>query len=95
MSGVEVPVWFKTGLSVAEAAAMSSQSEANIRRLVARGVLARAPHTDRVIIARAELDRWLLAGRPESAVHPASPGPAVVAVTAWAEQPLSMVGNRR
>jgi transposase len=63
----EVPVHLKAGLSVAEAAAMSGESESSIRRLVREGVLARAPYTGRVIIARAELDRWLMSGRVDPA----------------------------
>lgn len=96
MKPVEVPVWHKAGLNVAEAAAMSGESEASIRRLVRRGVLARAPETGRVLIHRSEIDRWLLSGRPEAAAE-TDPSQAVVAATAWAaQQPgLTLVARHR
>lgn len=94
---IEIPVHLKAGLSVPEAAAMSGESEASIRRLVRRGVLARAPHTGRVIIHRAELDRWLLSGRPAIEPQGAADGTdgAVISVTAWAAQSNTGAGNRR
>jgi|GEM_PF-4525940 len=44
---------------VADAAALTDVSEATIRRLVDQGTLARVPDTDRVLIAHAELERWV------------------------------------
>lgn len=43
-----------------EAAELTSCSESTIRSLVDQGVLARVPHTGRVLIARKELDRWVV-----------------------------------
>lgn len=84
MSAVDVPVWHKSSLSVAEAAAMSGESETSIRRLVRKGVLARVPSTGRLLIARAELDRWVQSTMP--AAPAIDPGPAVMAATEWAVQ---------
>lgn len=89
---LEIPVWHKSGLSVPEAAAMSGESESTIRRLVAKGEIARAPHKGRVIIARAELDRWLTSTMPAKPATDTSP--AVVAATEWAgHQGLTLVGR--
>lgn len=49
----------KLALSVPEAAQLVGLSERAVRRLVDGGILARVPDTDRVLIARAELDRWV------------------------------------
>lgn len=49
----------RLALTVPQTAALVGLSTASIRRLIADGVLARVAHTDRVLIARAELDRWL------------------------------------
>lgn len=89
---IDVPIWLKPGLSVAEASALTGESESSIRRMVRRGELARAPHKGRVIIARAEIDRWLTS---TMRVQPAvDTSPAVVAATAWAQQPgLTLVGR--
>jgi hypothetical protein len=59
-----VPVHLKAGLSVAEVTELVPLSDTAVRRLVESGVLARAPHTDRVVIARRELDRWLESTMP-------------------------------
>lgn len=58
-SVIAVPTHLKLALSIPEAAEMVSLSEASLRRLVNEGVLARVPHTERVLIARAELDRYV------------------------------------
>lgn len=54
-----VPVHLKLALSVGEAAAMIGLSQSSIRRLVADGHLRTVPFTDRVLIARAELERYV------------------------------------
>jgi excisionase family DNA binding protein len=53
-----MPVYRKVALDAAEAAVLTSVSESTIRRLIAEGLLARVPHTHRVLIARRELERW-------------------------------------
>jgi len=52
------PAHLKIAVGVVEAADLLDLSEASVRRLIAAGHLARVPHTDRVLIARAELDRF-------------------------------------
>lgn len=52
----------KLAYSVPEVAAMVGLSEPAVRRLVARGVLTRVPHTERLLIARVELERWVGSG---------------------------------
>lgn len=49
----------KLALSVPEAAELVSLSDSAVRRLIAEGTLARVPDTDRVLVARAELERWV------------------------------------
>ena len=49
----------KLAYSVPEVAVMVGLSAPAVRRLVARGVLARVPHTQRLLIARVELERWV------------------------------------
>lgn len=58
-----VPLHLKLALTVPEAAALVSLSDTALRRLIDQGVIAKVPHTDRVLIARAELDRWINSGR--------------------------------
>lgn len=59
MKRPEIPVHLKGALNVAEAAAYTSCGESTIRDLVTTQRLARVPYTDRVLIARRELDRWV------------------------------------
>lgn len=61
-----VPIHLRAALGVPEAAAMISVSEPTIRALVDKGVLARVPHVGRVLIARAELDRWVTSTMPRT-----------------------------
>ena len=49
----------KLALSAAEAGELVGVSEKTIRNLVRDGKLARVPDTDRLLIARAELERWV------------------------------------
>jgi len=50
----------KLALSAAEAGELvGGLSEKTIRNLVRDGKLARVPDTDRLLIARAELERWV------------------------------------
>ena len=49
----------KLALNAAEAAELVGVSEKTIRILVRDGKLARVPDTDRLLIARAELERWV------------------------------------
>lgn len=58
-----IPAHLKLALSVHEAAEMVSVSDSTIRRLIDDGHLAKVPFTDRVLIARAELERWVQSGR--------------------------------
>lgn len=55
----EIPTHLKLALTVPEAAAMIGLGNSSIRRLIEDGVLARVPHTNRVLIARAELERFV------------------------------------
>lgn len=59
MATSTVPVHLKAALSVSEVTELVGLSDKAIRRLVATGVLRRVPHTSRLLISRAELDRWL------------------------------------
>ena len=53
-----IPADRKIAVSVPEAAELLSLSAPSVRRLITSGVIARVPHTDRVLIARAELERF-------------------------------------
>lgn len=62
---MSVPTHLKIAVGPAEAGELvGGVSASTINRLIERGVLARVPHTDRVLIARSELDRWVASGRP-------------------------------
>lgn len=63
-----VPVHLKAALSVPEITEMVGLSAPAVYRLVERGVLARVPHTSRLLVARAELDRWVTSTMPRSSV---------------------------
>lgn len=52
------PLHLRIALTVPEAAELVGLSAPTIRRLIADKKLARVPDTDRVIIARLELERW-------------------------------------
>lgn len=54
-----IPIHLRLALTVPQSAAMVGISDTSIRRLIAQGVLATVPHTDRVLIARVELERWV------------------------------------
>jgi excisionase family DNA binding protein len=54
-----VPVESKLALSVSEVADICGISTSLVRKLVARGVLPRVPHTERVLIARTAVERWV------------------------------------
>ena len=54
-----LPVSQKLALSVSEVALVCGISTSLVRKLVAQGVLPRVPHTDRVLIARASVERWV------------------------------------
>lgn len=56
----------KLALSIPEAAELVGLSQRSIRRLIDSGVIARVPNTDRVLIARVELDRWLASSMGEA-----------------------------
>lgn len=58
----DVPLHLKIALSVPEAAALISCSDWTVREMIRKGVLARVPHTDKVLIARTELDRLVNSG---------------------------------
>lgn len=59
-----IPLQDRLAVSVPEAGELVGLSSPAVRRLVDQGVLARVPHTDRVLIARAELDRWVTSTMP-------------------------------
>jgi excisionase family DNA binding protein len=54
-----VPASQKLALSVSEVAEIVGISTSLVRRLVNDGVLPRVPHTDRVLIARTAVERWV------------------------------------
>lgn len=54
-----VPIEQRLALSIPQAGELVGLSARTVRRLVDSGVLARVPHTERVLIARAELERWV------------------------------------
>ena len=58
MSAVEVPLRDRIALNVDEAGALLGLSGSAVRRLIDDGVLGRVPHTNRVLVARVELDRF-------------------------------------
>jgi excisionase family DNA binding protein len=55
----QVPRHLKIALSVQDVAALCSISTPTVRRLVAEGVLPRVPHTERVLIPRSAVERWV------------------------------------
>lgn len=62
---MSTPAHLKLALNAADAGDLvGGISETSIRRLVEQGHLARVPHTDRLLIARIELERWVASGRP-------------------------------
>lgn len=58
----QVPLNERLALSPAEAGSLLGVSESLVRRLINDGVLARVPHTERVLIARTELERFVTSG---------------------------------
>jgi len=56
---IVVPTHLKLALSVREVADLCSILTPTVRRLVAEGVLPRVPHTERVLIARTAVERWV------------------------------------
>lgn len=63
---MSVPTHLKIAVSAREAGELLDMSEPAVRRLVAAGVLARIPHTGRLLIARTELERFAASGRVAS-----------------------------
>lgn len=67
MRAQSVPVHLKLALSLPEAGEMIGLSDTAVARLVEQGYLARVPHTHRVLIARAELERFVTSSmRPQA-----------------------------
>lgn len=60
------PPHLKLALSVTDAADLFSLSEASIRRAITDKTIARVPHTERVLIARIELERWAASSSTEA-----------------------------
>lgn len=58
----QVPFSERLAFSAAEAGSLIGASESLVRRLVAEGKLARVPHTERLLIPRAELERFVTSG---------------------------------
>lgn len=54
-----VPASEKLALSVPEVAQIVGISTSSVRRLIADGVLPRVPHTERVLVARTAVERWV------------------------------------
>jgi len=54
----KVPTHLKIAVSAADAGELLGMSGETVRRLVKKGVIARIPHLDRLLIARVELDRF-------------------------------------
>lgn len=54
-----VPVHLKVALSVREVALLTGTSEWTVRRLLDQGVLPRVPYTERTLIARIAVERWV------------------------------------
>ena len=67
-SAATVPVHLKAALSVPEITEMVGLSAPAVYRLVEQGVLARVPHTSRLLVARAEIDRWVTSTMPRQDV---------------------------
>jgi len=57
-----LPIDRKLALSAVEAGELVGLSETSIRRMVRSGFLKSLPGTDRLLIARVELDRWMRDG---------------------------------
>lgn len=53
------PLTDRLAYGVDELATLVGVSTSSIRRLIKSGVLAKVPYTDRVLISRTEVDRWL------------------------------------
>ena len=66
-----VPIHEKLALSVPEVAELVGLSDPTVRRLVKQGHLARVPHTERVLVARKEVERWVTSTMPRRAGRPA------------------------
>ena len=52
----------KLALSVQDVAAVCGISQSAVRKLVREGVLPRVPHTDRLLVARTAVERWVESG---------------------------------
>lgn len=63
MAEFVIPLAEKLALNPCEIEALCGVSARTVRELVARGDLKRVPFTSRVLVARAELDRWLTGDR--------------------------------
>lgn len=57
-----VPLSERLAFSAAEAGSLLGVSESLVRRLVREGKLARVPHTERILIARTEIERFVRQG---------------------------------
>lgn len=58
----QVPLSERLAFSAAEAGSLLGVSESLVRRLVREGKLARVPHTERILIARTEIERFVRQG---------------------------------
>lgn len=61
-TATDVPVHLKAALTPTEVGALVGLSASTIRRLVRDGVLATVPHAPHLLIARAEVERWVTGG---------------------------------
>lgn len=64
MNTPPVALHLRVALTADEAGALLGLSGGSVRRLVETQVLARVPHTTRLLIARAELDRFATSTMP-------------------------------
>lgn len=58
----QIPLSERLAFSAAEAGSLLGVSESLVRRLVREGKLARVPHTERLLIARTEIERFVGSG---------------------------------
>ena len=54
-----MPAAEKVALSVQDVSQLCGISQSLVRKLVRDGVLPRVPHTDRLLIARTAVERWV------------------------------------
>lgn len=61
----QTPLHLKLALTPEQVDELTGVAARTVRDLVKAGHLARVPHTSRILIARAEVDRWLAGGQQQ------------------------------